>query len=113
MVISELLDYEEICGIPSSKIQEITIEEFKRLKKSEEEFQLIDVREPHEFTAKNLGGKLIPLGQILAQADKISKSKKVIIHCKSGARSARAIELLQSEKSFENLWNLKGGIDAF
>jgi len=111
--IKELLDYEEICGISTPKVQEISVEEFQKLKNSGADFQLIDVREPNEFSIKNLGGELIPLGQILAQAEKISTSKKVIIHCKSGARSARAIELLRAKKGFENLWNLKGGIDVF
>lgn len=77
------------------------------------DFQLIDVREEYEFDAANLGGELIPLATVIDQADRISKTKPVIIHCRSGARSAAAIRELESRFGYDNLANLKGGILAW
>jgi rhodanese-related sulfurtransferase len=78
-----------------------------------ENFQLIDVREPYEYDIVNLGGQLIPLAQIAAHADEISRDKKVVVHCKMGGRSAKAIRELEDKFGFENLYNLKGGIIAY
>ena len=77
------------------------------------DFQLIDVREPHEYDIVALDGELIPLGDILQNANKIQKDKQVIIHCRSGARSATAIRELEANFGFENLYNLKGGVKAY
>ena len=78
-----------------------------------ESFQLIDVREPHEADIAAIGGELIPMGQIVNEADKISKDKPVIVHCRSGARSATVILALEKQYGFTNLYNLKGGILAW
>ena len=94
-------------------MKEITVQELKALKDSGEDFQLIDVREPHEFDICDLGGELIPQGEIPANADKISKDKKVVIHCRSGARSGNMIQWLEKNKGYTNLYNLKGGILAW
>jgi sulfur-carrier protein adenylyltransferase/sulfurtransferase len=94
-------------------MKEITVEELKEMQDSGEEFQLIDVRESHEYDFANLGGELIPLGTILNNADKISKDKKVVVHCRSGARSGTAIQQLEQKFGFANLYNLKGGILAY
>lgn len=99
------------CDLPTN-LKEITPNDLKKLLTSDENFQLIDVREPNEFKVRNIGGELMPLSRLTDFFSEISKEKKVIIHCKSGARSRRAIEILQKE-GFENLWNLVGGIDAF
>ena len=109
--ITELTAYEEFCATPN--IKTITAEELKELIHQKADFQLIDVRERYEYELKNIGGELIPLAQILEQSDKIDKTKKVVIHCKSGARSRKAIALLEKEKGFENLWNLEGGIERW
>ena len=110
-VITELIDYDVFCGIlPKNEKEQISAQELKRMIAAGEDFQLIDVREPYEFEISNLNGELIPLTTILDNVDKISKVKKVIIHCKSGARSASAIELLKNAYPFENLYNLEGGI---
>lgn len=77
------------------------------------DFQLIDVREQFEYETANIGGELIPLGNILLESDKISKDKTVVIHCRSGARSAAAIMQLEQQNGFTNLYNLKGGILAW
>lgn len=110
--ISTLIDYEAFCGIreKNEHIKEITTESLKKMITQNVDFQLIDVREPHEYAVENLNGTLIPLGDILERSEEISKNKKVIIHCKSGARSIRAIEQLQ-KIGFDNLYNLKGGME--
>ncbi|QHT67201.1 rhodanese-like domain-containing protein [Rhodocytophaga rosea] len=94
-------------------MKEITVEELKEMQDSGEDFQLIDVRESHEYDFANLGGELIPLGTILNNADKISRDKKVVVHCRSGARSGTAINQLEQKFGFTNLYNLKGGILAY
>jgi adenylyltransferase/sulfurtransferase len=94
-------------------MEEITVQELKQMQESGEDFQLIDVREPNEYEAANLGGELIPLGDILNHAEEVDRNKKVIVHCRSGARSARAIQLLEMHEDFDNLYNLKGGILAY
>lgn len=94
-------------------MEEITVQELKKMQESGEDFQMIDVREPLEHEEANIGGELIPLGDILAYADDISHDKKVVVYCRSGNRSARAIQLLEMHEDFENLYNLKGGILAY
>jgi rhodanese-related sulfurtransferase len=94
-------------------MKEITVQELKDMQDRGEDFQLIDVREPNEYDFANLGGELIPLGTVLQHADKISKDKKVIVHCRSGARSGTAIGQLEKKFGYTNLYNLKGGILAY
>jgi sulfur-carrier protein adenylyltransferase/sulfurtransferase len=94
-------------------MKEITVEELKAMQDEGKDFQLIDVREPNEFAFANLGGELIPLGEVLDNADKFSRDKMVVVHCRSGARSGKAIEQLEQEHGFDNLYNLKGGILAY
>ena len=94
-------------------MKEITVSELKELMDNKEDFQLIDVREPHEFDIANLNGELIPLSQIPQALDKIEKDKKVVIHCRSGARSGQAVKYLESQLGHSELYNLKGGILAW
>jgi adenylyltransferase/sulfurtransferase len=94
-------------------MKEITVEELKELQDSGAEYQLIDVREPHEYEICNLNGELIPQGDIPSNVDKIDRTKKVIIHCRSGARSGNIIQWLEKNHKFENLYNLQGGILAW
>ena len=94
-------------------MKEITVQELKSMLDNHEDFQLIDVREPHEDDAGNLQGTLIPLGDILEHASEIARDKKVVIHCRSGMRSATAVRALESHFGFTNLYNLKGGILAY
>lgn len=114
--IKTLIDYQDFCGIkPNDKnifIKEITVQELKQKIENKEYFQLIDVREKNEYELVNIGATLIPLNTILENTDKIAKDKPVIIHCKGGSRSAKAIQILE-EKGFTNLYNLKGGIIAY
>lgn len=112
--ITELINYEEFCGIgienEEDKIKELTVFEMEKWKEEGVDFQLIDVRQPYEYDIANLGGELIPQSELVQNLDKISKTKKVIVHCRSGKRSADAIRDLQNLDKFENLYNLKGGI---
>lgn len=112
--MTQLIDYELFCGLKTQKpIKEITAQEFHKWKTSGEPFQLIDVREPHEYEAINLGGELIPLTTVSANRDRFSKDIKVVVHCRSGARSARAIRELEEKFRLDNLYNLQGGLLAY
>jgi rhodanese-related sulfurtransferase len=93
-------------------MKEITAEELKKLKDSGEDFQLIDVREEYEYEEMNLGGTLIPMGEISSRTEEVARDKKVVIHCRSGKRSAAVIAMLERD-GFANLYNLKGGILAW
>lgn len=76
-------------------------------------FQLIDVREPYEAEACSIGGMLIPMGEVVDRVEEIRRDVPVVVHCKSGARSAAVINALSSRYGFTNLINLRGGILAF
>ena len=93
-------------------MKEITLSELKNLKESNADFQLIDVREQHEVDSCAIGGEHIPMGDVMGNIDKISKSKQVIIHCKMGGRSGAICNALDSA-GFDNVYNLKGGIVAW
>jgi len=110
--ITQLIDYERFCGVKAVEkpIKEVTAKELYDLQVRGEDIQIIDVREPHEYEIANIGGDLIPLATISANADKIDRNKKVIVHCKMGGRSAKAIHELEENFGFTNLYNLKGGI---
>ena len=95
------------------EMKEITVLELKKMQDDKQDYQLIDVREPHEYDIAQMGGELIPMGEILEQSDRISKEKPVIIHCRSGARSAAIVTALENQFGFTNLYNLKGGILAW
>ncbi|MGB3947639.1 MAG: rhodanese-like domain-containing protein [Bacteroidia bacterium] len=93
-------------------MKEVTVAELKQLKDNNADFQLIDVREPHEAEIAEIGGLLIPMGQVLENLDKIAKDKQVVIHCRSGARSGSICQALEKE-GYNNVYNLKGGILAW
>ncbi|NOS94040.1 MAG: molybdenum cofactor biosynthesis protein MoeB [Cyclobacteriaceae bacterium] len=114
--ISELIDYDDFCNVQSNQanyMKEVTVQELKELKDTGANFQLIDVREPHEVDICEIGGELIPQGDIPHNVDKISRDKQVIIHCRSGARSGNMVKWLETNHGFTNLYNLKGGILAW
>jgi adenylyltransferase/sulfurtransferase len=115
--ITQLIDYELFCGLKKTAdekpIKEISAREMRDWQQSGEPFQLIDVREPHEYEVSNLGGELIPLAEISAHAPRLARDRKVVLHCRSGARSAQAIRELEEKFGFENLYNLSGGILAY
>ena len=90
----------------------INVTELKKMISDKEDFSLIDVREENEFEADNIYGTLIPLCEIPSRMNEIPKDKKVIVHCRSGVRSANAIHFLE-QNGYENLHNLEGGILAW
>lgn len=95
-------------------MEQITATELKQKMDNGEDFQLIDVRQPDEYAfAKIEGAKLIPLGEIMQRMGEIDPTKEVIMQCKSGGRSARAIEAMERAGYKGNLKNLKGGITAW
>lgn len=114
--IKELINYEQFCGLddtPDKQVKEISVQDLLDYKTKGVDFQLIDVREPHEYSISHIDGELIPLGAIVESAHKIARDKPVILHCRSGIRSAKAIKELENSFDFENLYNLKGGILAW
>ena len=112
--IQSLIDYEAFCGVAvkEEKLKEISPTELKNMLDAGEDFQLLDVREPHEHEDANLGGLLIPLKKLPDNLDKVARDKKIVVHCHSGQRSKQAISILQ-EQGYHNLYNLKGGILAW
>ncbi len=117
--ITGLIDYYEFCGVrgeeappPDLKVPEMSARELNdRLKQGEQVF-ILDVREPHEYEICNIGGYLIPLGDLPRRVQEIESSGTVVVHCRSGVRSARAVEFLR-QAGFRRIWNLKGGILAW
>ncbi len=93
-------------------MKEITVSEFKKLKDENTDVQLIDIREDYELEIAEMGGEHIPMGDVMDNLDKVSKTKQVVIHCRTGARSAAICNALERE-GFKNVYNLKGGIIAW
>ncbi len=93
---------------------DITVQELKVKMENKDDFLLIDVRENWEYEETNLGGKLIPLGELQGTIDDLDEwmEKEVVVHCKSGARSAAAKEFM-IRNGFTNVRNLLGGIMAW
>ncbi len=117
--VKELIDYAEFCGIrgeeaPSTvtNIPEVTPRELKlRLDRGDDIF-VLDVRETHEYQICNIQGHLIPLGELPQRVHELDSSQEIVAHCKSGRRSAQAVEFLQ-KAGFRKIHNLKGGILAW
>jgi molybdopterin/thiamine biosynthesis adenylyltransferase/rhodanese-related sulfurtransferase len=112
--ITAPIDYEQFCaGANKPRVPGISAVQLHEMLSRGEPITLIDVREPFEFEIARIpDAKLIPLGTIPEQADEISHDTKIVIFCKSGGRSASAVEFLRS-KGFDNLLSLEGGIDAW
>ncbi len=112
--IRELIDYEQFCApTPPAPVREISVQELQGLLAQNADIQLIDVREPYEYGIANLGGELIPPGEIPASAARIARDKMVVFYCRSGKRSAEAIRQLRQQEGLDNLCNLRGGILAW
>ena len=94
-------------------MKSITSGELKKIINNKEDFQLIDTREDYEHNEFNIGGTLIPLGNIVSQLAQIEKEKPVIFYCRKGVRSQIAIQRLQQKYPFNNLYNLEGGMEAW
>ncbi len=107
-VVTKLGDYEEVCET-SPDIDKKTFDVWKE---KGVVFQLIDVREPHEYAQKNIGGELIPLNTVKDNLSRVREDIPVIVHCQMGGRSRKAVDFLYS-KGFKNVYNLKGGLRDF
>jgi adenylyltransferase/sulfurtransferase len=119
--ITELVDYEQFCGIPEAQAAEaqeslvptITALQLKGKFDQGERFVLVDVREPYEYDICRIpGARLIPLGELPSRMSELDSADEIVLQCKSGMRSARALKLLQ-EAGFAKLWNVEGGILAW
>jgi sulfur-carrier protein adenylyltransferase/sulfurtransferase len=116
--IKGLIDYEEFCGLRTAaesapmNLPEITVEELKQRLDAKEDIFVLDVREPNEYSLCNIGGHLIPLGQLPARVNELDPDQHIVVHCRSGKRSADATHFLR-QQGFEKVQNLAGGILAW
>ncbi len=119
--VTELIDYEEFCGYPALDHEggsagedwDITAQELSDKLASGATMRLIDVREPHEQEISNLeGSESIPLGQFASRLSELDSAEDIVLFCKAGTRSTRALEILASA-GFKKVKNLKGGINAW
>jgi molybdopterin/thiamine biosynthesis adenylyltransferase/rhodanese-related sulfurtransferase len=117
--IKQLIDYEQFCGIrgeeyvESANVPEISPTEMKKWMDESRPFVLVDVREPHEFQICSIpGSTLIPLGDVPKRMNELNSADEIVVHCRSGMRSAKAVELLM-QAGFRKIHNLKGGVLAW
>ena len=115
--ITEPIDYQGFCGIPAVQaapsVPTMTVHELKELRDRGDNHFLLDVREPHEQSISRIeGAVLIPLGELEHRTAELPRDRRILVHCKSGGRSARAVSMLR-EEGFENVWNISGGIIAW
>lgn len=102
--LSELTDYEVFCGLPPERpVRQMDMETFRTWQAQGLDFQLVDVREPHEYAIANLGGELIPLGTLRDEVRRIDRHRPVVIHCQTGKRSMQAY-LILANMGFDNLY---------
>jgi len=116
---TKLIDYAEFCGIrgeeapvTATNLPEITPRDLKARLDRGDDLYILDVREPHEYQICNLNGHLIPLGELASRVNELDSSREIVAHCRSGKRSADAVQFLQ-KAGFRKIWNLKGGILAW
>jgi adenylyltransferase/sulfurtransferase len=114
--ITALIDYDQFCGItPAStgamaRVPEITPSEVAAKLARGDDFDFIDVREPHEEKIARIeGARLVPLGSFQAEVSVLDRGREIVVSCRSGSRSAKAVQLLQAA-GFTKVWNLAGGI---
>ena len=117
--VTELIDYEEFCGVSpdetgraTSGVPEIAPAELKQQLDRGEDLFILDVREPHEYQICNLDGYLIPLNDLPRRVHELDSAHEIVVHCRSGQRSAKAVLFLQ-QAGFAKVKNLAGGILAW
>jgi adenylyltransferase/sulfurtransferase len=117
--VTKLIDYNEFCGIrgeeapaPTTEVPAVTVEELKRKLEAKEDIFVLDVREPHEYQICNINGYLIPVGDLPKRVHELDSSREIVAHCRSGVRSAKAVNFLRSA-GFKKVYNLTGGILAW
>jgi len=113
--LQSLIDYDAFCGVPAGPEAEAAVPEITPVELAEwiargDDFDLVDVREPHESAIARLpGARLVPLGGFADAIPTLDRARDIVVHCRSGARSARAVRQLQLA-GFTRAWNLAGGI---
>ncbi len=117
--VKELIDYQEFCGIRGEEVEvkitvpELTPVQVKKMMDEKKPFVLVDVREPHEVEiCKIEGSVLIPLGDVPKRMNELNSADEIVVHCRSGKRSADAVELLM-KAGFRKIHNLQGGVLAW
>ncbi len=119
--ITELIDYDQFCGVPQAAaaeaaeeaVPEISVTELKARLDAREDLLLVDVREPYEYDIARIpGAKLIPLGELPSRMSELDSAQEIALHCKTGKRSAQALRTLR-EAGFSKLANVRGGIEAW
>jgi adenylyltransferase/sulfurtransferase len=118
-VVQGLIDYQQFCGIPAAPAAPAPVAgdlepvEVKQMQDSGEDFILLDVREPHEYQIASIpGSTLIPLGLLPNRLSELPREAQIVCHCKSGMRSAKAVDLLK-QNGYTRVRNMKGGILAW
>jgi adenylyltransferase/sulfurtransferase len=114
--VKELIDYNEFCGIrgeeeapAANDVPTISVQELKQKLDAKADIFILDVREPHEYQICHLNGYLIPVGDLPKRVHELDSSREIIAHCRSGVRSARAVNFLR-RAGFKKVYNLTGGI---
>lgn len=111
--INRFEDYDALCNAPtfnSTTVREMSHQQLQEKLSKKESVFLVDVREVNEYKTHNIGGLLIPLNTLRTNVALIPRDQEVVIHCQSGTRSQKAIQLLQEEFGYTNLYNLTGGL---
>jgi sulfur-carrier protein adenylyltransferase/sulfurtransferase len=117
--ITKLIDYEAFCGVQPGwdsytreQQFEITVDELKQRLDKKDDIFILDVREPQEYQIANLNGYLIPLNELPKRINELDTSREIVVHCKVGGRSRKAVEFMK-QSGFRKVKNLVGGIDAW
>lgn len=116
--ITEPIDYQQFCGIPKTpsmpEVPSLSVQELQSMLASQpDSFFLLDVREPHEYDIARIpNSNLIPLQQLPGRLNELPRDQKILVHCRSGVRSAKAVEMMQ-QSGFKDVHNITGGILAW
>jgi len=116
--ITKLIDYNQFCGVNQDQpgvaatMADMTVEELKRRLDAGDNILVLDVREPNEYQIANIGGHLIPLNDLPKRVGELDGNREIVVHCKMGGRSAKAVDFLR-QSGFSNVHNLAGGINAW
>ena len=118
--ITEPIDYQGFCGLPSATstmtapaVPTLTVHDLKSLRDTKSPHVLVDVREPAEVAVGEITGSVkMPLGEVPARFNELPRDTKLVVHCKLGGRSAKAVGILM-QQGFTNVWNVEGGITAW
>src|SRR5450631_2574553 len=115
---SFLIGYNSFCGIRAEEVAtptnmaDMAVEELKQRLDRGDDLFVLDVREPYEYQIANIGGNLIPLNDLPKRIGEIDPNREIVVHCKLGGRSAKAVEFLK-QSGFSRVHNLAGGINAW